>query len=190
LQEVQKEQVEGAACSQGSLFARATEAVIPSSAPPATPSRKAAPSSLSLPNSNESVASSSSSSSGSSNGKGTEACAEVIMNSSSSSSITSGINQSDSSSSSSSSKHGSNSHIGSSSLTSTGQRISDNSTSSSRGMSSGRLQRLIYLSCGFAALMRDTDVLLSGEWKLTSATAYFFFPATDSIETLAVFDRA
>lgn len=54
---------------------------------------------------------------------------------------------------------------------------------------SNRVRRLVYLSCGFPALMRDTDVLLGAGWRLTSATAYFFFPGTDSLETLVVFDR-
>jgi hypothetical protein len=37
--------------------------------------------------------------------------------------------------------------------------------------------------------MADTDALLAGGWKLSSCSAFFFFPGTDSIETLAVFDR-
>jgi tRNA/tmRNA/rRNA uracil-C5-methylase (TrmA/RlmC/RlmD family) len=51
-----------------------------------------------------------------------------------------------------------------------------------------QLQRLIYLSCGFQALMGDTDALLTAGWRLSSCQAFFFFPGTDSIETLAVFD--
>ena len=51
------------------------------------------------------------------------------------------------------------------------------------------IKRLIYLSCGFKALMGDTDALLAAGWRLSSCQAYFFFPGTDSIETLAVFDR-
>lgn len=55
----------------------------------------------------------------------------------------------------------------------------------------GSTQRLIYLSCGFKALMRDADSLLAGgKWRLVDATAFLFFPGTDAIETLAVFDRA
>ena len=51
-------------------------------------------------------------------------------------------------------------------------------------------QRLIYLSCGFPAFERDAQRLVeSGLWKLVSAEAFLFFPGTDHIETLAVFDR-
>eukprot|EP00878_Enallax_costatus_P024877 GHUV01026571.1.p1 GENE.GHUV01026571.1~~GHUV01026571.1.p1 ORF type:complete len:203 (+),score=75.58 GHUV01026571.1:565-1173(+) len=51
------------------------------------------------------------------------------------------------------------------------------------------IKRLIYLSCGFKALMSDTDALLGAGWRLSSCQAHFFFPGTDSIETLAVFGR-
>jgi hypothetical protein len=63
------------------------------------------------------------------------------------------------------------------------------SSSSSSSNPLPQLQRLIYLSCGFQALMGDTDALLAAGWKLSSCRAFFFFPGTDSIETLAVFDR-
>ena len=50
---------------------------------------------------------------------------------------------------------------------------------------------LIYLSCGYKALERDCAVLLgSGQWELKHCEAFAFFPATDAIETLAVFRRA
>ena len=53
-----------------------------------------------------------------------------------------------------------------------------------------RLSRLIYLSCGFAAFQRDCDALVkSGEWRLTHAEGFNFFPGSDHVETLAVFDR-
>ena len=49
-------------------------------------------------------------------------------------------------------------------------------------------QVLIYLSCGFSALVRDSNALLkSGRWRLAHAEAFGFFPGTDSVETLAVF---
>ena len=52
------------------------------------------------------------------------------------------------------------------------------------------LTRLLYLSCGFPALTRDTAALLGGgRWRLASAQAYLFFPGADHIETLAVFER-
>jgi hypothetical protein len=54
----------------------------------------------------------------------------------------------------------------------------------------GVLQVLIYLSCGFAAFKRDCSaLLLSGQWELHSASAFLFFPGTDSLEVLAVFRR-
>jgi hypothetical protein len=54
----------------------------------------------------------------------------------------------------------------------------------------GNEQTLIYLSCGFRALMRDVQVLLDGgEWKLSSVQTFIFFPGTDSIETLVLMKR-
>jgi hypothetical protein len=54
-------------------------------------------------------------------------------------------------------------------------------------------RRLIYLSCGWRALKRDAAVLLGGggpsPWRLRSAKAFLFFPGTDAIETLCVFER-
>ncbi|MEW5304506.1 MAG: hypothetical protein WDW36_007116 [Sanguina aurantia] len=50
--------------------------------------------------------------------------------------------------------------------------------------------RLIYLSCGFTAFQHDCDALLTAGWSLASSTAFLFFPGTDSLETLAVFERA
>ena len=51
-------------------------------------------------------------------------------------------------------------------------------------------QRLLYLSCGFEALVKDLDALTqSGQWKVTHAQGYVFFPGTNSIETLVVLDR-
>lgn len=52
------------------------------------------------------------------------------------------------------------------------------------------LRRLLYLSCGWPAFQRDCSALLgSGHWRLAHAQAFSFFPATNHIETLAVFDR-
>ena len=51
-------------------------------------------------------------------------------------------------------------------------------------------RRLIYVSCGFPAFQRDCDALLgSGRWRLAFGQLFSFFPGTDSLETLAVFDR-
>ncbi|EJK49064.1 hypothetical protein THAOC_32095 [Thalassiosira oceanica] len=50
---------------------------------------------------------------------------------------------------------------------------------------------LIYVSCGFDALARDTDRLVgSGAgWKLESATGYVLFPGSNHVETVVVFRR-
>jgi 23S rRNA (uracil1939-C5)-methyltransferase len=54
------------------------------------------------------------------------------------------------------------------------------------------VQTLIYVSCGFDALARDCDRLLSSrgaKWKLQSTTGYILFPGSDHVETLAIFQR-
>ena len=53
------------------------------------------------------------------------------------------------------------------------------------------VQTLIYVSCGFDALARDCDRLLSSNagWRLQSSTGYLLFPGSDHIETLAIFQR-
>jgi tRNA/tmRNA/rRNA uracil-C5-methylase (TrmA/RlmC/RlmD family) len=67
---------------------------------------------------------------------------------------------------------------------------SSSSSSSSRGGSSlASVKRLVYLSCGFDALRADADVLLAAGWRVASAQGFLFFPGTDTIETLAVFER-
>lgn len=52
------------------------------------------------------------------------------------------------------------------------------------------LSTLLYVSCGLDSFMRDSDALLeSGKWRLTHVESFVFFPATNHIETLAVFTR-
>jgi tRNA/tmRNA/rRNA uracil-C5-methylase (TrmA/RlmC/RlmD family) len=53
------------------------------------------------------------------------------------------------------------------------------------------VQTLIYVSCGFDALARDCDKLLSsrGGWMLESATGYVLFPGSNHVETLCIFKR-
>ena len=53
------------------------------------------------------------------------------------------------------------------------------------------VQRLIYVSCGFDALARDCDRLLSSSagWMLESAAGYVLFPGSNHVETLCVFCR-
>ena len=50
---------------------------------------------------------------------------------------------------------------------------------------------LVYVSCGFDALARDCEKLLSSRagWKLESATGYLLFPGSNHVETLCVFKR-
>lgn len=73
------------------------------------------------------------------------------------------------------------------------QADADNSSSSSsrssEGTALGSVKRLVYLSCGFDALRRDADALLAGGWRVSAAEGFLFFPGTDTIETLVVFDR-
>lgn len=54
------------------------------------------------------------------------------------------------------------------------------------------IQTLIYVSCGFDALARDCDKLLSSRgagWRLVRSEGYLLFPGSDHVETLAVFER-
>jgi tRNA/tmRNA/rRNA uracil-C5-methylase (TrmA/RlmC/RlmD family) len=53
------------------------------------------------------------------------------------------------------------------------------------------VETLIYVSCGFDALARDCERLLSSPagWVLQSATGYVLFPGSDHVETLAIFKR-
>ncbi|GAX12257.1 methyltransferase-like protein 6 [Fistulifera solaris] len=53
------------------------------------------------------------------------------------------------------------------------------------------VETLIYVSCGFDALARDCECLLSSPagWVLQSATGYVLFPGSDHVETLAIFKR-
>lgn len=50
---------------------------------------------------------------------------------------------------------------------------------------------LIYVSCGFEALARDAEKILTSNagWKLESATGYILFPGSDHVETLCCFRR-
>lgn len=51
------------------------------------------------------------------------------------------------------------------------------------------VQTLIYVSCGFDALVRDSEQLLRSGWILHSATGYVLFPGSDHVETVCVFER-
>ena len=51
------------------------------------------------------------------------------------------------------------------------------------------VRTLIYVSCGFEALARDSEQLLKRGWELESATGYILFPGSDHVETVAIFQR-
>jgi len=53
------------------------------------------------------------------------------------------------------------------------------------------VKTLIYVSCGFDALAKECDQLLSSNagWKLESATGYVLFPGSNHVETVVVFRR-
>jgi tRNA/tmRNA/rRNA uracil-C5-methylase (TrmA/RlmC/RlmD family) len=49
---------------------------------------------------------------------------------------------------------------------------------------------LVYVSCGFDAFTRDSEILLnSGKWSIDKAEGHVLFPGADAIETLAFFKR-
>lgn len=54
---------------------------------------------------------------------------------------------------------------------------------------SSRVRRLMYVSCGMKALERDAKRLRAGGLIPTFAETFLFFPGTDHVETLVVFDR-
>lgn len=53
------------------------------------------------------------------------------------------------------------------------------------------VQTLVYVSCGFDALVSDCDALLSsqGGWTLRQATGYLLFPGSNHVETVCIFHR-
>lgn len=51
------------------------------------------------------------------------------------------------------------------------------------------VKRLIYVSCGWQSFERDCEMLLKNDWKIVHAASFLFFPGTNHIEILAVFDR-
>jgi 23S rRNA (uracil1939-C5)-methyltransferase len=51
--------------------------------------------------------------------------------------------------------------------------------------------RLVYVSCGLPALLREAEQLLeSGAYRLTALKAFALFPYTEHVETLAVFEAS
>jgi tRNA/tmRNA/rRNA uracil-C5-methylase (TrmA/RlmC/RlmD family) len=59
----------------------------------------------------------------------------------------------------------------------------------SRLCAKSNLKRLIYVSCGWKSFKKNCIRLLKSEWKLTSAKSFLFFPGSDHLEILAVFDK-
>ena len=51
------------------------------------------------------------------------------------------------------------------------------------------IKRLIYVSCGFKAFMKNCEELLVNAWTLVHVEGHVLFPGSDHIETLAIFDR-
>lgn len=56
--------------------------------------------------------------------------------------------------------------------------------------STTHLKRLIYISCGWDSFKKDCDSLLNNGWSLTFVEGYLFFPGSNHIEIVAVFDKA
>ncbi len=55
-------------------------------------------------------------------------------------------------------------------------------------VSTKSIRRLIYVSCGFESFKRDAEFLLHSGFSLRHAEGFLFFPGTDQIEVLAVFE--
>lgn len=52
------------------------------------------------------------------------------------------------------------------------------------------VKQIIYLSCGFKSLQKEALELKAKGFHLAFAKGYLFFPGTDHIETLTIFERA
>jgi tRNA/tmRNA/rRNA uracil-C5-methylase (TrmA/RlmC/RlmD family) len=55
-------------------------------------------------------------------------------------------------------------------------------------ISTPSIRRVIYVSCGFESFKRDAEFLLQSGFSLRHAEGFLFFPGTDQIEILAVFE--
>ncbi len=56
-----------------------------------------------------------------------------------------------------------------------------------KGLNKGT--QLVYVSCGWSSFVRDCGVLLDSGWKLLKGEIYIFFPGSDHIETLSLFEK-
>lgn len=51
------------------------------------------------------------------------------------------------------------------------------------------IDKLIYVSCGWPAFLRDCETLLSKGWNIKYAEGYVFFPGSNHLEILCVFTK-
>lgn len=51
------------------------------------------------------------------------------------------------------------------------------------------INNIIYVSCGWEAFQRDCQILLKGGWRLANAEAFLFFPGSEHLEILAIFEN-
>mmetsp|Transcript_53694 Transcript_53694/g.123014 ORF Transcript_53694/g.123014 Transcript_53694/m.123014 type:complete len:982 (+) Transcript_53694:43-2988(+) len=52
-----------------------------------------------------------------------------------------------------------------------------------------KIMRILYVSCGFSAYLKDEAQLMCFGWKVVHAEGHLLFPGSDHIETFAVLDR-
>ena len=50
-------------------------------------------------------------------------------------------------------------------------------------------EQIVYLSCGPHSFIRDSEHLLREGWQITKAEGYLFFPGSDHVEVLCVFEK-
>ena len=62
-------------------------------------------------------------------------------------------------------------------------------TAGKRDKIAGDVRRIVYVSCGFDALKRDSVALAGAGWRVVHAEGFVLFPGSDHLETLCVFDR-
>ena len=55
--------------------------------------------------------------------------------------------------------------------------------------SNSLVKRLIYVSCGWSSFKNDCTKLLENRWELFAVSSYLFFPGSEHIEILAIFNR-
>lgn len=59
-----------------------------------------------------------------------------------------------------------------------------------KNLCQAEISRFIYVSCGWDSFKRDCHELQMHGWKLVYAEGFLFFPGSDHLETLAVFDKS